>query len=349
MKFFLIFFCRINNIEKQVRATYDLVENDQVIQTMKLSHVSDNFRQQRINEIIDDSLNSEKEVEIEKLNKVNAYLKTELQALEQENQRIRQAFEEEASKFQNTLADMGDALQQETDQKNQLLNEKQKLVNNLAQYSQQKDAITHEREQYSQNIAQKDAIIDEMKEDFEKIRDAYGDIERAYNELKEENANLLKSSTMAQTSTKANQSQIEELRNKLKQSEEFVQSLQKEIEASTKEKDEIISKYESLPTQVKQIIENEQKASVEMMEEMKGKYKVKIEEQMAQIMDLQALNENLTKDVVALKEELEESKMNCEKIIALMKNDMRVIKNEWEKRCSEVEHNAELAMVRDKN
>lgn len=312
---------------------------------MKLSHVSDNFRQQRINEIIEDSLNSEKEVEIEKLNKVNAYLKTELQTLEQENQRIRQAFEEEASKFQNTLADMGEALQQETDQKNQLLTEKQKLVNNLAQYSQQKDAITHEREQYSQNIAQKDAIIDEMKEDFEKIRDAYADIERAYNELKEENANLLKSSTQAQNSTKLNQSQIEELRNKLKQSEELVQTLQKEIEASTKEKDEIISKYESLPTQVKQIIENEQKASVEMMEEMKGKYKVKIEEQMAQIMDLQTLNENLTKDVAVLKEELEESKMNCEKIIALMKNDMRVIKNEWEKRCQEVEHNAEITMV----
>ena len=84
---------------------------------------------------------------------------------------------------------------------------------------------------------------------------------------------------------------------------------------------------------------------MEMMEEMKGKYKVKIEEQMTQIMDLQSLNENLIKDVNMLKEELEESKMNCEKIIALMKNDMRVIKNEWEKRCQELELTSERNMV----
>lgn len=82
-----------------------------------------------------------------------------------------------------------------------------------------------------------------------------------------------------------------------------------------------------------------------MMEEMKIKFKIKAEEQMTQIMDLTVVNENLVKELASLKEELDESKLNCEKIIALMKNDMRVIKNEWEKRCQEVELSSERTIV----
>jgi len=82
-----------------------------------------------------------------------------------------------------------------------------------------------------------------------------------------------------------------------------------------------------------------------MIEEMKEKFRVKIEEQMTQIRDLTLTNEDLVKEGTTLREELTESKLNCEKIIALMKNDMRVIKNEWEKRCQEVELASERTVV----
>lgn len=84
---------------------------------------------------------------------------------------------------------------------------------------------------------------------------------------------------------------------------------------------------------------------MQMIEEMKEKFRIKLEEQMTQIKELTIMNEDLVKEGVVLREELEESKLNCEKIIALMKNDMRVIKNEWEKRCQEVELASERAVV----
>lgn len=83
-----------------------------------------------------------------------------------------------------------------------------------------------------------------------------------------------------------------------------------------------------------------------IIEDMKNKFKVKIEEHKTQIMDLSMANEALVKENMIMKEELEESKMNCDKIIAVMKNDMRYIKNEWENRCHEIELASEKAIVK---
>jgi len=86
-----------------------------------------------------------------------------------------------------------------------------------------------------------------------------------------------------------------------------------------------------------------------MIEEMKEKFRLRIEEQMTQIKELTIVNEDLVREGTLLREELDESKLNCEKIIALMKNDMRVIKNEWEKRCQEIELASERTVVGSSN
>lgn len=82
-----------------------------------------------------------------------------------------------------------------------------------------------------------------------------------------------------------------------------------------------------------------------IIEDMKNKFKLKIEEHKTQIMELSMANEELVKGTVLLKEEMEECRLNCDKIIAVMKNDMRYIKNEWENRCQEIELASEKAIV----
>ena len=86
-----------------------------------------------------------------------------------------------------------------------------------------------------------------------------------------------------------------------------------------------------------------------MVERIKEQYQAKIEEQNAQMIEFSLVNEGVLRENAELKAALEESKLNLDKVIALMKNDMRVIKNEWEKRCQEVELTAEKNMVLYRN
>jgi len=220
---------------------------------MKLSSVSEEFRKQRINEIIEDSLASEKEAEIDRLTKTNSYLKTELLVLEQENQKIRQAYEEETGKFQNTVTILNEELEQEREARNALQQERQNMVSGLTQWSQQKEELLNERETHLKTLRQKDSYIDEMKSDFEKIKNSYVDMEKAYNQLKEEHSGLLKALNSTEDIHKVTQAQIQELKDKLKQSEELRENLQKERDRTVKESEELMAKSEYISLQVKQV------------------------------------------------------------------------------------------------
>jgi len=253
MKIKLIFIYRIQNLESHLKTTYEIIENDEIIRTMKLSKVSEEFRKQRINEIIEDSLSSEKEGEIERLSKVNAYLKTELLVLEQENQKIRQAYEEETGKFQNIVSRLNEELEQEKEARNALQSERQNIVSGLTQWSQQKEELLNERESTLKTMRQKDSYIDEMKCDFEKIKDSYIELEKAYIQLKEEHGSLLKALNNTEDIHKVTQTQIQELKDKLKKSEEERENIQKERDMTAKEREELMAKSEYISTQVKQV------------------------------------------------------------------------------------------------
>ncbi len=332
-------------MENHLKTTYEVIDNDEIIKTMKLSHVSEDYRKQRIAEIIEDASTSEKETEIERLNKLNAYLKTESDLIEQENQKIRRAYDEETNKFQAAVNKLNDALHHEVEARNLLKKEKQDLLNELGHGFHEKDELAKEKEKVLKILRQKDEDIEEIKKDFESIKKAYIEIEEAYASSKKEEESLMKILSQSQESEKALQNQLQDLKDKLKESEEKLFQVGKDRDSLLKDKEELVGKSEYISVQVKQLIEDEQKTSVQIIEEMKEKFRGKIEEQMAQIKELATINETLAKEGAELREELDENKLNCEKIIALMKNDMRVIKNEWEKRCQEIELGSEKTIV----
>lgn len=79
-----LIFLRIISLEYTIKETYNLIETDEMINTMKLSSVSDDFRRQRIQEILEENLFSEKEQQIEKLNDTVAYLQVEVKKYDEE-------------------------------------------------------------------------------------------------------------------------------------------------------------------------------------------------------------------------------------------------------------------------
>ncbi len=82
-----------------------------------------------------------------------------------------------------------------------------------------------------------------------------------------------------------------------------------------------------------------------MVEEVKKKYKEKMTDLKKQITDLQELNDSLSNDLTNMKYQIDENRANHDKIVSQLQNDMKVIKNEWEKKCQEIDLNAQRNIV----
>lgn len=270
-------------MESQIRTTHDVIESDDVLQTMKLSRVSDDFRKQRVQEIIEDSMGAEKEEEIEKLNKINACLRAEIGAMEQDNQRVRQFFEQEANKFQGVLNELKNALQvesqgriqlQEENQKlaaavNQLMNEKKGiLADKDSQVSQQSQAYEKEIQRlraeinemktgYSQTEEgrrKKDELFEVVNRDHMQLQGQYGALENAHKKLQEELNKQGKELSRVQELYKTSCVEVDELRGAFENSEARIRDLERELENSMKEKTEVLDKSEYVSSKIKEVL-----------------------------------------------------------------------------------------------
>lgn len=273
---------RIRNLENHIRTTHDIIENDEIIQTMKLSRVSDDFRKQRVNEIIEDSLGGEKEEEIEKLNKINACLRAEIAAMEQDSQRVRQFFEQEAGKFQGVLNELKNALQaenqgrmqlQEENQKlaaavNQLMNEKKNILSDKdSQIAQQTQAYEKEIQRLRTEISEiktgysqteegkrkKEEQFETVNKDYIQLQSQFRALETAHKKLQEELGNQSKELSRVQEFYKASTLENEELKGVLGNSEARIVELERELENSLKEKTEVLDKSEYVSSKIKEV------------------------------------------------------------------------------------------------
>ena len=79
---------RTRSLSENLKQLYSLVSNDQLINTMKRDNCSMEFANQRVKEIIEDFLHSEREYTIEKIASQYSLLKNEYQKLLTELSRV---------------------------------------------------------------------------------------------------------------------------------------------------------------------------------------------------------------------------------------------------------------------
>jgi len=96
---------RLQELETHIKETYNIVENSEIINAMRVNKASKDFCQQRIQEAVGESFSSEKKMQIGKLSEISALLKTDLERVEQENHKIIQAYNEEIQKFNSTIGE----------------------------------------------------------------------------------------------------------------------------------------------------------------------------------------------------------------------------------------------------
>ena len=83
-----------------------------------------------------------------------------------------------------------------------------------------------------------------------------------------------------------------------------------------------------------------------MIEEVKQKYKAKIEELKRKLEETTSANESLKNEVYSLSSEIEASRLNSENLVAQFQSDLKLVKNEWHKKCQEIELRAQKELVK---
>ncbi len=84
-----------------------------------------------------------------------------------------------------------------------------------------------------------------------------------------------------------------------------------------------------------------------MVDEVKRKYKDKIAELKKQMAELTEVNESLNAEVNNWKYQLDDAKNTHERVVSQLQNDMKVIKNEWDKKCQEIDLSSQRTIVND--
>lgn len=273
---------RIKALEAQVKETYSLIENDEITNTMKLNQVSDEFRRLRVQEIVEESLLSEKEAQIQRLLHNNAILETELYRLEDDKQRIKTVYQEEVGKFQRTIDEFEDILQKEAQEKHRLEEENQNLLKRLKETNDPNGQVNQQREnQFTQSVqgyqneikdlkqeienfrtkygkleylcAQKEESVAEVKKEIQLLKEENRNIEGNYNSLIEE-YNLLKELLdKVQEGGAFGDEEIKALKHKLERSESELRKANNLLQGALAEKTEVISKSDYITTQAKQV------------------------------------------------------------------------------------------------
>ena len=87
------------------------------------------------------------------------------------------------------------------------------------------------------------------------------------------------------------------------------------------------------------------KAKAETLEGVQQKYNSKKAKYKKQIDELESENQVFSRELRHLKTELNETKTLNEKLTNEMENHIKSIKNEWEKKCQEIELGSQKAMV----
>lgn len=83
-----IYDMRVKSLSENLKQIFDLVQNDQLINTMKQDSSTIGFANHRVKEILDEFLNAEREHVVEKLSTQYSLIKVEYQKLQAEFSRV---------------------------------------------------------------------------------------------------------------------------------------------------------------------------------------------------------------------------------------------------------------------
>ena len=317
---------RIDSITAFAHKFYDVVSNDDVLSAMQGSTVSEKFINQRMRELYEETMLKECEFTIQSLQ------------IEISNQKSSfSRFEIEKLKLQNSVKSLEETVKSEENKNNRLEREIYEYKNKINcmrtefedaikrrdkeivnKYDEMKNNLFREEMGKREKIAQE---LENMKNSAEKEKNRCRSLEDDYKRVKKELENCSKYEEQARKSEKISEENenLKEICLKLEESEE---NLKKQVSGFEKH--------------LKSIISAEQKASNEALFSLQQKYKSRTKVFKKKILDQKQTIESLDQQLKSYKQGLEDYKKNIEKRVIGSQDDLKKVKEEWEKRCLEI-------------
>ncbi len=323
---------RIEALTSQTKQFYDTVKSDDLVNAMRGNEVSGAFVQQRVKELYEDTMLKEKEVTIERLHN---------QLIEQWGEIVRK--DQENSKLLGSFRQLEETVRVEQDKRQQLEREYITLKHLLEQNRAEAEDLVQARlhiKRLQDSISDGENNLRAAGREIEHLRqEIMNERNKFYKQEGEKNA-LIKE--MEQLRDVANnwhrleQGNFEYKRQIAKLSEEL-DRLRNEYSRASEQRDELSAKCSTYNQKFSQVIQAEQKANVQAAEQLQLKFKKKSKQFKKKIIEQRSTIETLDNQLKASKLAIEELKKANEKRAGLMQEDLKRVRDEWERKCNEIQ------------
>jgi chromosome segregation ATPase len=316
---------RLEALTAKIRVIYESIRKDEIIISMRNDPASGAFASQRMKEICHDQMALEREETIERLTDEVAFSQSQLKKLELEVKELRhnleltqEGFHSERQKFQS------------------LESENKALRSRLASFTKDVEASFKKKTQeffenrkktdsegLERELWQKSSEVDylakenqDFKEKLESLKDELG---KLILELKEKD--LI----------------IAETREKLIRTQQDQANL-------LKDKNLLKEKQVDYGQQFKNIMDFEEKSHKDSIDELNATFKEKTSRFKRKILEQKKVIQFLEGEVSNAREIANNSKQGLEKSLLMAQEDLKRVKDQWEKRCREIEKDNSLLL-----
>lgn len=339
---------RLEAITDKVKLIFDEIRKDEVIETMREDPTSNIFIAQRMREICEDNLSKEREETIDKLMTEVMNAQAELRKYEKEFVIVQQALRttednlmEERARLDLKEQEMKD-LKAKITQMNREFDETLKRKNEEAQNNFRTTIFEMEKlkealEKAENDVWMKAAECDKLRKEQElsstRIEQLESDLRNLKFEFNEKDLNHSSLQRAASDSEIINQ----ELKTKLIKAGEELTKVKETLTNYEQEREELKAKYLQYGLKFKETLEGEQKNYVEKISSLNKKYKSKSSRLKKKIIEQRHLIQAYESELQEAKVIVEASKHGYEKSLTTVQEDLKRVRNEWEKRCRETE------------
>lgn len=328
---------RLEAITEKVKFIYEDIRKDEVISIMRSDPASSAFVSQRMKEICEDHLALEREETIDRLTEDVSLAQMESKKLEKDIRDLKSALE---SVHETLQADR---------QRLQSLDQENKLLRNKL------SAFTKEFEDvHKKNLDDTCEALKNTSEEAERLKEALDRAERNLWQKATEYEILVhetneKKDKIENLAVEINQINLE-LTNKDKvilENKQTIDSLKKELFYYKKDKEDQISHGK----QIKDVIETEEKSHNDIIKEINLAHKEKCSRFKRKIIEQKKIMTIYENELNLAKEASENIKMAQERSMTTAQDDLKKVKDQWEKRCKDIEkeHSTQISEIQSKH
>lgn len=317
---------RIESITAFAHKFYEIAQSDDVLLTMQGNSVSEKFANHRLRELFEEVMIKECEVTINNLQSEVSSQKLLVSKLEQEKMRL-QGYTKTAE--DNTKA-------QEMENK--------RLEREIYEH---KNRIASMRTEFEDALKRRDREIsskyDDLRSSF--YKDEQGKKDKAQQEIenlrfmleKERSRNKTLEDETKKLKRQVNDSRVhEEASGLYEQAREENSVLQDKYQRLEDSHEKLQKQAQNFEKQLKTILSAEQKASNEALSTLQQKYKSRSKMFKRKILDQKQTIESLDQQLKSYKQGIEDYKKNIDKKAIGNQEDLKRVKDEWERKCNEV-------------